>query len=62
MANYLTDLWYSIESCLTCFQSPTLKINRRSFKIVKLLGEVCVHYVYFHFHLLTALVKNLDFI
>ncbi|VVT58532.1 uncharacterized protein SAPINGB_P006256 [Magnusiomyces paraingens] len=43
---YFADFWYSLESCLTCFQSPTLKINRRNFKIVKLLGEGGFSYVY----------------
>lgn len=46
MAQYITDLVYSLESCLTCFQSPQLKINRHSFKILKLLGEGGFSYVY----------------
>lgn len=46
MAQYITDLVYSLESCLTCFQSPTLRINRHSFKILNLLGEGGFSYVY----------------
>jgi serine/threonine kinase 16 len=37
----LQDLFYSFGNCLNCFPgSPTLKINSRSFKILRLLGEV----------------------
>lgn len=46
MSQYITDLLYSLESCLTCFQNPTLRINRHSFKILKLLGEGGFSYVY----------------
>lgn len=46
MAQYLMDLLYSLESCLTCFGSPTLNINRHNFKILKLLGEGGFSYVY----------------
>lgn len=41
MAQVFSDLFYSLSNCLTCFPgSPTLKINSRSFKILRLLGEV----------------------
>jgi hypothetical protein len=41
MAQALLDLVYSFGNCLNCFPgSPTLKINSRSFKILRLLGEV----------------------
>lgn len=41
MAQVLLDLFYSFGNCLNCFPgSPTLKINSRSFKIQRLLGEV----------------------
>ena len=41
MAQILADLFYSFGNCLNCFPgSPTLKINNRSFKIQRLLGEV----------------------
>lgn len=41
MAQILFDLFYSLGNCLNCFPgSPTLKINSRSFKIQRLLGEV----------------------
>lgn len=42
MAQVLLDLITSLGNCLNCFPgSPTLKINSRSFKILRLLGEVC---------------------
>lgn len=41
MAQVLLDLVASFGNCLNCFPgSPTLKINSRSFKILRLLGEV----------------------
>lgn len=41
MAQLFLDLFYSLGNCLNCFPgSPTLKINSRSFKILRLLGEV----------------------
>jgi serine/threonine kinase 16 len=47
MAQFLQDLIYSFGSCLNCFPgSPTLKINSRSFKILRLLGEGGFSYVY----------------
>ena len=43
MAQIFLDLFYSFGNCLNCFPgSPTLKINNRSFKIQRLLGEVCI--------------------
>ncbi|ORY60186.1 kinase-like domain-containing protein [Pseudomassariella vexata] len=47
MAQLLQDLMYSFGNCLNCFPgSPTLKINSRSFKILRLLGEGGFSYVY----------------
>jgi len=41
MAQMVLDIIYSLGNCLNCFPgSPTLKINSRSFKILRLLGEV----------------------
>ncbi|KAK4151959.1 Serine/threonine-protein kinase [Chaetomidium leptoderma] len=47
MAQVFFDLISSFGSCLNCFpSSPTLKINSRSFKILRLLGEGGFSYVY----------------
>ncbi|KAI1187112.1 serine/threonine protein kinase/TGF-beta stimulated factor [Nemania serpens] len=47
MAQLFQDLIYSFGNCLNCFPgSPTLKINSRSFKILRLLGEGGFSYVY----------------
>ncbi|OAQ70572.1 serine/threonine protein kinase [Pochonia chlamydosporia 170] len=47
MAQFFLDLFYSFGNCLNCFPgSPTLKINSRSFKILRLLGEGGFSYVY----------------
>lgn len=47
MASTFMDLLYSLTSCMTCFSStPQLKINSRSFKILRLLGEGGFSYVY----------------
>ncbi|KXX75903.1 Serine/threonine-protein kinase ppk13 [Madurella mycetomatis] len=47
MAQVFFDLLSSFGSCLNCFPgSPTLKINSRSFKILRLLGEGGFSYVY----------------
>lgn len=41
MTQYLQDLVYTLTNCMSCFPgSPLLKINSRSFKILRLLGEV----------------------
>jgi len=42
MASTIIDLFYSVAgSCLSCFpSSPNLRINNKSFKILRLLGEV----------------------
>ena len=41
MAQYFLDLVYTLTNCMSCFPgSPQLKINNRSFKILRLLGEV----------------------
>jgi hypothetical protein len=42
MAQYFFDLLYNFTDCMCCFpSSPQLKINSRSFKLLRLLGEVC---------------------
>ncbi|KAK0729146.1 kinase-like domain-containing protein [Apiosordaria backusii] len=47
MSHLLLDLLSSFSSCLPCLPgSPTLKINSRSFKILRLLGEGGFSYVY----------------
>ncbi|KAF3762413.1 hypothetical protein M406DRAFT_92794 [Cryphonectria parasitica EP155] len=47
MAQVFLDLVTSLGNCLNCFPgSPTLKINSRSFKILRLLGEGGFSYVY----------------
>ena len=41
MAQYFLDVLYSLSNCLFCFPgSPQLRINNRSFKLLRLLGEV----------------------
>lgn len=41
MAQYFFDLLYNFTDCMCCFpSSPQLKINSRSFKLLRLLGEV----------------------
>ncbi|TVY41161.1 Serine/threonine-protein kinase [Lachnellula subtilissima] len=47
MAQYFLDLVYTLTNCMSCFPgSPQLKINNRSFKILRLLGEGGFSYVY----------------
>ncbi|KAL7272304.1 Serine/threonine-protein kinase env7 [Rhizina undulata] len=47
MSQYFLDLVYSITTCMSCFpSSPNLKINQKSFKILRLLGEGGFSYVY----------------
>ncbi|CAJ0553584.1 Ff.00g120960.m01.CDS01 [Fusarium sp. VM40] len=47
MAQVFLDLFYSFGNCLNCFPgNPNLKINNRSFKILRLLGEGGFSYVY----------------
>ncbi|RAH47007.1 putative serine/threonine protein kinase ENV7 [Aspergillus brunneoviolaceus CBS 621.78] len=47
MAQYFFDLLYSFTDCMCCFPStPQLKINSRSFKLLRLLGEGGFSYVY----------------
>lgn len=37
----LMDVFYSLTNCVFCFPaSPQLKINSRSFRMLRLLGEV----------------------
>lgn len=41
MAQTLMDVFYSLTNCVFCFPgSPQLKINNRSFRMLRLLGEV----------------------
>lgn len=41
LSSYFADAVYALSNCLSCFpSSPQLKINGRSFKIQRLLGEV----------------------
>lgn len=41
LSSYIMDLLWSFTNCLNCFPSnPALSINGRSFKILRLLGEV----------------------
>ncbi|KAF2806711.1 kinase-like protein [Mytilinidion resinicola] len=47
LGSYFLDLVYSFTNCMVCFPgSPQLKINSRSFKILRLLGEGGFSYVY----------------
>ncbi|KIW66504.1 hypothetical protein PV04_05833 [Phialophora macrospora] len=47
MANTILDIFYSLSSCICCFPStPQLKINSRSFRMLRLLGEGGFSYVY----------------
>ncbi|OAP59779.1 hypothetical protein AYL99_04781 [Fonsecaea erecta] len=47
MANTFLDIFYSLSSCICCFpSSPQLKINNRSFRMLRLLGEGGFSYVY----------------
>ncbi|EFW22132.1 hypothetical protein D8B26_001144 [Coccidioides posadasii str. Silveira] len=47
MAQYFYDLLYTFTDCMSCFpSSPQLKINSRSFKLLRLLGEGGFSYVY----------------
>lgn len=47
MSQILSDILASLTNCLFCFpSSPNLKINGRSFKILRLLGEGGFSYVY----------------
>ncbi|KAF2468243.1 kinase-like protein [Lindgomyces ingoldianus] len=47
LGSYFLDLVYSFTNCMVCFpSSPQLKINSRSFKILRLLGEGGFSYVY----------------
>ncbi|EOD50465.1 serine threonine protein [Neofusicoccum parvum] len=47
LSSYVLDLVYSLTNCMSCFPgTPQLKINGRSFKILRLLGEGGFSYVY----------------
>ncbi|KAJ9648345.1 Serine/threonine-protein kinase env7 [Coniosporium tulheliwenetii] len=46
-ASYFLDLVYSLTNCMSCFPgSPQLRINNKSFKVLRLLGEGGFSYVY----------------
>ncbi|EMD94299.1 hypothetical protein COCC4DRAFT_58301 [Bipolaris maydis ATCC 48331] len=47
LGTYFLDFVYSFTNCMVCFpSSPQLKVNSRSFKILRLLGEGGFSYVY----------------
>jgi len=47
LSHYILDGIWQLQSCFNCFPSnPSLKINGRSFKILRLLGEGGFSYVY----------------
>ena len=47
LSSYILDALWSITNCFNCFPSnPSLRINGRSFKILRLLGEGGFSYVY----------------
>ncbi|KXL49560.1 hypothetical protein M433DRAFT_158635 [Acidomyces richmondensis BFW] len=47
LSHYILDGIWQLSQCCSCFPSnPTLKINGRSFKILRLLGEGGFSYVY----------------
>ncbi|EXJ90255.1 NAK protein kinase [Capronia coronata CBS 617.96] len=47
MAQTVLDIFYSLCNCLYCFPgTPQLKINNRSFRMLRLLGEGGFSYVY----------------
>lgn len=47
LSSYILDALWSLTNCFNCFPSnPALKINGRSFKILRLLGEGGFSYVY----------------
>ena len=43
MAQYIMDLLYSLTNCLYCFPgSPNLRVNSKTYKMLRLLGEVSI--------------------
>ena len=47
LSSYILDALWSLTNCFNCFPSnPALKLNGRSFKILRLLGEGGFSYVY----------------
>ena len=47
LSSYILDALWSVTNCFSCFPStPTLRINSRPFKILRLLGEGGFSYVY----------------
>ena len=47
LSSYILDALWSLTNCFSCFPStPTLRINNRPFKILRLLGEGGFSYVY----------------
>lgn len=58
LSHYILDGLWQLQSCFNCFPSnPSLRINGRSFKILRLLGEGGKHvHAYRYEHTLTRLV------
>lgn len=47
LSSYVADFFWQLTQCFNCFpSSPALKINGRSYKILRLLGEGGFSYVY----------------
>ncbi|KAK9467613.1 kinase-like domain-containing protein [Lipomyces arxii] len=46
LSQYVLDFAYTFTTCISCFPSPAININNRSFKIQRLLGEGGFSYVY----------------
>ena len=47
LSHYILDALWQLQSCCNCFPSnPSLKLNGKSFKILRLLGEGGFSYVY----------------
>ena len=68
MAQYLEDLLSTLASCFFCFpSSPQLRINSRSFKILRLLGEVhsqtpdSLYPIHAHYELREAFHTSISF-
>ncbi|KAK9487674.1 kinase-like domain-containing protein [Lipomyces starkeyi] len=46
LTHYILDFAYTFNTCISCFPTPSLHINNRSYKIQRLLGEGGFSYVY----------------
>ncbi|KAK9471931.1 kinase-like domain-containing protein [Dipodascopsis tothii] len=46
VSQYVLDLAYSLTSCVMCFPSPQVRINGRTYKMLRVLGEGGFSYVY----------------